>query len=218
MPFDLARQALIASGLEEEDKIVEYLGKLFSLLNQFMAQESSPSSTLLRARHLFTWLWKVSPTRYRPHGNFRLHSVIDAQIKEETTDVGNCLGLTLLYNCLLKRMGITAEAVYLENAFGIGPHLITFLTIDSYSVDIENTFPDGFDYKGHRSESSRIIWGDRELVADIYHSAGNELFENGQFSEALINYNRALELNPEYERARLNKVILLDRVSNKPKK
>lgn len=212
MPFDLERQALIASGLEDKNKIAEYLGKFFSLSNQYMAEESSPSSALERARYLFTWLWRISPTRYRSHGNFRLHHVIDAQIEEGTAAVGNCLGLTLLYNCLLKRIGITPYAVYLENAFGIGPHLISFLNLDDSPLDIENTLPDGFDYKGHINESSRVIWGDRELVAEIYHSVGNELFENRQFPAALINYNRALELNPKYERVRLNKAMLLDRM------
>ncbi len=213
MPFDLEREALIASGLREENRIAEYLGKLCSLYKQFMSQECLPSFVLLRARHLFDWLWKDRPTRYRRQGNFRLNQVIDAQIKEGTPVVGNCLGLTLLYNCLLRGIDIKAEAVYLENAFGVGPHVLTSLTIDDSSIDIENILPGGFDYIGHRDAPSRQIWGDRELVADIYHSVGNELFERGEFSEALRNYNTALELNPQYERARVNKAILVDRIN-----
>jgi len=213
MQFDLERQALIASGLGEENRIAEYLGKLSSLSEQFVAQERLPSSALTRARGLFDWLWKDRPTRYRHQGNYRLHHVIDAQINEGTLAVGNCLGLTLLYNCLLRGIGIEAEAVYLENAFGLGPHLLTLLNIGDDSIDIENIFPGGFDYMGHKSDPSRVIWSDRELVADIYHSVGNELFEKGEFSEALRTYNRALKLNPHYESARLNKAIVLDRMN-----
>lgn len=213
MQFDLERQALIASGLGEENRIAEYLGKLCSLSEQFVAQESLPSSALTRARGLFDWLWKNRPTRYRHQGNYRLNHVIDAQINEGTPTVGNCLGLTLLYNCLLRRIGIEAEAVYLENAFGLGPHLLTLLNIGDDSIDIENILPGGFDYMGHRNEPSRVIWGDRELVADIYHSVGNELFEKGEFPEALRTYNRSLKLNPHYERAILNKAIVLDRIN-----
>jgi tetratricopeptide (TPR) repeat protein len=113
----------------------------------------------------------------------------------------------------LRRIGIEAEAVYLENAFDLGPHLFTLLKIDDSPIDIENILPGGFDYRDHRREPSRIIWDDRALVADIYHSVGNELFEKGEFSEALRNYDKALKLNPQYERAGLNKAILLDRIN-----
>ena len=125
MTFDLERQALIASGLTEEKLINEYKGKLCLLSEQCIAQENMPSPVLTRAKHLFGWLWKERPNRYQPHGNYRLHHVIDVQIKGSTSAVGNCLGLTLLYNCLLSRIGIEAEAVYLENAFDRGPHVLT---------------------------------------------------------------------------------------------
>lgn len=212
MEFDLVREALIASDLTEEKLIAEYCGKLDFLKEQWIDQEGMPSSVTTRARHLFHWLWEERPNRYQPHGNYRLHHVIDVQIKESTSAVGNCLGLTLLYNCLLSRIGIEAEAVYLENAFDRGPHVLTAITVGDSSFDIENIFPDGFDYPGHRDNPSRTIWGNKELVADMYHSAGNELFEKGDLVEALQNYNTAIELNPEYERARLNKMIVLDRI------
>jgi len=72
--------------------------------------------------------------------------------------------------------------------------------------------PDGFDYRGHRVQRERIRWGDRELIADIYHSVANELFEKGDFVEALKNYDMAIRFNPQYEKARLNKEILLDKL------
>jgi tetratricopeptide (TPR) repeat protein len=106
-------------------------------------------------------------------------------------------------------MGIMAEALYLENAFGIGPHVLSVLKIEDCLIDIENTLPDGFDYKGHLDDPSRMGWGDRELVADIYHSLGNELFSKGEFAKALKNYEMALRLNPQYEKAHLNRAILL---------
>jgi len=126
--------------------------------------------------------------------------------------VGNCLGLTLLYNCLLRRMGIHADALYLDNAFGIGPHVLTLLQGKESTIDIENILPDGFGFKGHLNDPSRIRWGDRELVADVYHSLGNECFGKGELTEALNNYDMALRLNPRYEKARLNKTILLDKM------
>jgi tetratricopeptide (TPR) repeat protein len=109
-------------------------------------------------------------------------------------------------------MGIEAEALYLENAFGIGPHVLSMLRIGDLIIDVENILPKGFDYKGHKQDPSRTEWGNKELVADVYQSRGTELFEKGDFSEALRNYDIALKLNPGYEKARLNRAILLDRI------
>ena len=52
-------------------------------------------------------------------------------------------------------------------------------------------------------------------MADIYHSLGNECFEKGELTEALKNYDMAIQLNPLYKKARLNKVILMDKIGEK---
>lgn len=214
MGFQFEREALIASGLDDEKKIDEYHNRLVFLSRQCMPRRIGPSSSALsRARYLFNGLWRDRQARYRPGGHFRLHNVIDAQIRKGSTAVGNCLGLTLLYNCLLNIVEIPAKAVYLEHAFNTGPHLITLLEIDHSRIDIENILAEGFDYTRHKDNPSRTLWGDRELVADIYHSTGNEYFEKGVFSEALRSYEKALELYPDYDRAALNRVIVLDRMN-----
>jgi tetratricopeptide (TPR) repeat protein len=138
--------------------------------------------------------------------------VVDAQISRDIQTVGNCLGLTLLYNCLLRRMGILAEALYLEDAFGIGPHVLTILPAGDFSIDVENILSDGYDYKGHINNQSRMRWGDQELIADIYLSMGNDLFEKGEWIEALKNYDHAIYLNPQFEKAHLNRAVLLDKM------
>ena len=125
---------------------------------QFIRRLTSTSDSLTRARALFDWLWEEKPDRYKTHGNFKLNEVIDAQLNRNKRTVGNCLGLTLLYNCLLRKMGIHAEALYLENAFETGPHVLTFLQTKESFVDIENILPDGFDYKGHLNHPLRIRW------------------------------------------------------------
>ena len=55
------------------------------------------------------------------------------------------------------------------------------------------------------------------MVADIYLSVGNEFFEKDEFIEALKNYNMAIHLNPQYEKACLNKAILLDKMGKEGK-
>jgi tetratricopeptide (TPR) repeat protein len=210
--YDLETQALIASGLREKKRISEYRDKLSAISGRFMTAKSMSFPVVARARCLFHGLWQDNPKRYQQKGNYRLNQVIDAQLMGRATGIGNCLGLTLLYNCLLRLIGIEPEVVYLEDSLGLRPHVLTLLRIDHTGIEIENMFPDGFDYGGYVNESSRTIWGHKELVADIYHSVGTELFEKGALSEALINYDKALELNPQYERARLNKIILADRM------
>ena len=172
----------------------------------------------MTAESLFRWLWAGRPNRYQSHGNYKLKDVIDAQLSKEDRAVGNCLGLTLLYNCLLRRMGVEADALYLENGFGERPHVLTILDAGETSIDIENIFQDGFDYKGHLNAPSRTRWGGRELVADICHSLANELFEKGEFVLALKNYDKAITLHPQYEKAHLNRAILRDRMEMEKKR
>jgi tetratricopeptide (TPR) repeat protein len=214
MVFDLEKEALTASGLTDEAGIRDYRGKLDSVFQKFLPEEVLRFSPLARAEKLFKALWKDRPNRYRPEGFYRLNDIIDAQCGPDGEAVGNCLGLTLLYNCLIKRVGVDAQAVYLENAFNIGPHVLTVLRIGDLTIDVENILPDGFDYKGHKQDPTRVRWGDKALVADVYQSRGTELFQKGQFETGLENYEMALKLNPRYEKARLNKAILLDRIES----
>jgi tetratricopeptide (TPR) repeat protein len=212
MLFNLEKESLLASGIKDRDKLVEYRGKLDQLNKQCIRQMRPPHEPVEKARALFNWLWERKPGRYNPRGPFRLNDIIDAELSKKDQPVGNCLGLTLLYHCLLKKMNVHADALYLENAFGMGPHVLTLLQTEASTIDIENILPDGFDYKGHLNNPSRTKWGDKELVADIYHSIGNELFPKSKFAEALENYEKALRLNPRYEKAHLNKAILLDKM------
>ncbi len=215
MVFDLEKEALIASGIEEGNQFNEYMDKLDLLQQKAAPVVRDMRGISTKARALFNWLWTEKPARYKLHYNYRLNEVLDAQMGEENLPVGNCLGLTLLYNCLLHRMGMNAEALYLENAFGTGPHVLTVLQTEGSLIDVENILPNGFDYKGHLQNPSRTRWGDRELVADVYHSQGNEFFEKGELIEALKSYDMSINLNPRYEKAHLNRAIVLAEMGRK---
>lgn len=212
--FSLEKESLVASGVREDRQIDQYLQKVEDLYQKLVNSIKLPSEPVAKAEGLFKLLWIEKPVRYKPYGNFRLNDVIDAQLNKDSQAVGNCLGLTLLYNCLLKKTGISAGALYLENAFGIRPHVLSLLQTDESIIDIENILLDGFDYKGHLDNPSRIRWGNKELVADIYHTLGNEFYSKGEFAKALENYDMAIRLNPHYEKARLNKAILLNKIRN----
>jgi hypothetical protein len=208
--FDLEREALIASGLESEDNVRDYHTKFDFHSKEYIPREHVDAPPLERARMVFDSLWRERSNRYIRQGPFRFNHVIDSQLDRPNQPVGNCLGLTILYNCLLRKVGIRAQALYLENAFEIGPHVLTFLRIDNMEIDVENILADGFDYKCHQENPHRVEWGDEELVADVYESAGTEAFRREEFREALRNYDLALNLHPGYEKAGLNRAILLD--------
>lgn len=204
--IDLAQGALIASGVSDERDFNRYLAKIDQLCRDI--NHSPKAADAERAKELFSWLWRSKPHRYQQRGSFRLNDVIDAQLGE-IDNVGNCLGLTVLFNVLAHRFGLKVQAVHLEYAFGIGPHVFTVLYADSLPIDIEHSLSYGFDYRGHKSNPQREEWGDRELVADIYHSVANVFAEHGRWEDAIGCYDKAIHLNPKYTRARLNKGIAL---------
>jgi len=207
--IDLAQGALIASGVNNEQVLAQYLAHIEQLCLQIGAEAvSHHGGDLEKAKSIFDWLWRAKPRRYQYQGSFKLTDVLDAQLGE-TDEVGNCLGLTLLYNVLGQRFGLKVRAGQLEDALGLGPHVFTVLYIAGSSMDVENVFPHGFDYRGHIDKPQRQEWGDRELIADIYHSIANSLFEQRELESAIESYNRAISLNPEYTKARLNKGIAL---------
>lgn len=214
MQFDFVKEALLASEIRENDRLVECEAKLDRLHQRIVPDVGDFQDPIAKARALFDWLWSQKPFRYKSDGSFRLNEVIDAQMSLDSLEVGNCLGLTLLYNCLLRKFAIKFNTIHLECAFGVGPHVLTILETKESLIDCENILQNGFDYKGHLNNPSRTRWETRELIADIYHSVGNECFEKGRHREALKNYNMAITLNPQYEKARLNKVILLDKMGS----
>jgi len=205
---DLASAALIATGITSYREIVRYTNKLDQLcevINQFVANNDDEVD---KARVIFHWLWISKPHRYKPEGHYKIADVIDAQMGH-ARNVGNCLGLTILYNIIAQRFSLNAKATYLENAFGRGPHVFSILVVGDTVVDIENVFPNGFDYPGHLNPSERHFWNDQELIADVYNSMGNDLFASGKKSRAIECYDKAIVLNPGYKKPYLNKGMAL---------
>lgn len=204
---DLGEAALLASGAKYRRVLVGYLAGLSVIERSLALAMSSASSDVDKAKAIFDWLWHMKPRRFLSRGSFRLTDVVDAQIGEADA-VGNCLGLTLLYNSLGQRLGIALKAVHLENAFDRGPHVLSMLPTPEGAVDIENVFAHGFDYRSHRANSGRVEWDNGDLIAELLSAVGNEEFEAGNLGKALRSYEAALYLSPSNKTAELNRLIV----------
>ena len=205
---DLAWGALIASGVKNQRDLENYLTKI-DTLNEQLKRRIPTRAELQKASALFAWLWAKKPDRYQYQGIFRLMDVVDAQLDPSVERVGNCLGLTVLYNALAQKYGLEMKAVYLEEAHGRRSHVFSTFVRGNITIDIDNIFPNGFDSKDHLDNPERVLWGNSELIADIYHSIGWALHEQGKLDNAILNYSKAIRLNPKYAKAYLNRGIAL---------
>jgi len=205
---DLAWGAFIASGVKNQRDLENYLTKI-DTLNEQLKRRIPTRAELQKARALFTCLWAKKPDRYQYQGIFRLMDVVDAQLDPSVERVGNCLGLTVLYNALAQKYGLEMKAIYLEEAHGRRSHVFSTFVRGNVTIDIDNIFPNGFDSKDHLDNPERVLWGNSELIADIYHSIGWALHEQGKLDNAIMNYSKAIRLNPKYAKAYLNRGIAL---------
>lgn len=205
MAFDFLSEAFKASGVKTDKELDIWTGKL-ELLQAGLYE--FPNSAKTKAEALYRLLWKDRPNRYTSGGIFRLTEVIDAQLDPNARYVGNCLGLTLLFNSLAQRLGLKTVAIHMEEAFSRGPHVLSLLYTETGQVQIENIFPDGLDYLSHPGEK-QVIWDGKALVADIYNSSGTESFLKGHLAQALTCYEKALAVSPGYLKAQINLGITL---------
>ena len=48
--------------------------------------------------------------------------------------------------------------------------------------------------------------------AEVYYSQANEFYKNNQYEKAIIAYNKAIEINPNYADVYYNKGIVLKKL------
>ena len=198
----LERGLLIISGLKTEGEIETYTQKLDQIYNGFIERLTSKSplglSTLRKyaagsmAKSLFEYLWNTKPKRC--DGNFLLTDVIDAQLDPEVNrKVGSCVGLTALFTVLGLREGLNLTILVSDS------HMVNRLRVDDTIYNIDNTDPLGFDYT--LDEKDFLEYPSIMLLANVLNSRGmaQERLEN--FEKAKADYNKAIEINPEYANA-----------------
>jgi tetratricopeptide (TPR) repeat protein len=202
----LERGLLIISGLKTEGEIRAYTQKLDQIYNGFIEKLKSKSplslSTLREymaasmAKSLFEYLWNTK--RRRCDSNFLLTDVIDAQLDPEVNrKVGSCVGLTALFTVLGLREGLDLTILVSDS------HMVNRLRVDDTIYNVDNTDPLGFDYS--LEEKDFLEYPSLMLLANVLNSRGmaQERLEN--FEQAKADYNKAIEINPEYANAYNNR-------------
>ena len=170
LSMGLPRAAFIASGLGSS--LLEAYMTRFNRIKENLGDSIKGQDKREDAETIFDWLWKIKSNRYDRGGNFKLPPVVDAYLGEREK-VGNCLGLTTLYNALAQTFDIPMQAAYLDNFMG-SPHVFSLFPSETGTLPIENIFPNGFDYAPHRPNRQISKWDNIHLIADIYNSRANE--------------------------------------------
>jgi len=203
-PEQLERALLIICGLKTEDDIGSYQQKLDKIQQEFnefkysgerddlynAMQDSilgdSVEPGAYNALLLFSYLWNTKPCRFG--SNNKLTDVIDGQLSDNKNEkVGDCSGLTKLYSLLGLREGLDLSILYCPS------QLMSRLNCGNRTIDIQNTVCGGF---GQTDERRQLEFPVYSLVSIGYAERGTEKYNAGDFSGAIEDSDKAIELNP----------------------
>jgi tetratricopeptide (TPR) repeat protein len=203
----LERGLFIISGLNTEVEIESYTQKLDQIYNGFIERLTSKSPlspastrsymTTSMAKWLFEYLWNTKPRRC--NGNFLLKDVIDAQLNPDINQkVGSCVGLTSLYTVLGLREELNLSILV------SGSHIVNRLRIDTDNFcNIDNTDPIGFDCQIQEEEF--FEYPPVKLIASVLNSRGMAWERADNLEKAKVDYEKAMEVNPDYANAYNNR-------------
>ena len=202
----LERGLLIISGLKTEGEIEAYTQKLDQIYNGFIEKLTSKSPVSLStlrdymaasmAKSLLEYLWNTKPRRC--DGNFLLTDVIDAQLDPDVNQkVGSCVGLTALFTVLGLREGLNLTILVSDS------HMVNRLRVDDTIYNVDNTDSLGFDYS--IDEKDFLEYPSIMILANVLNSRGMDQEGRENFEQAGADYNKAIEINPEYANAYNNR-------------
>ena len=179
---------LVISGLSTEDAVKQYTAKLDTIEKDFKRKNSVGKLNYIIARALFNYLGETKDDRY--NSDFLLADVIDNQLSEVPNQtVGDCVGLTSLYTVLGQRIGLDLSILISID------HVLNCMNEKDREIIIENTDRFGFDiaHPKHDFKKEKLS----ALVATTLNSRGLDKYEHNRYQEAIKDYDRAIELNPD---------------------
>jgi len=194
---------LVVSGLSTEDAVEQYVAKLDKLEKNFKRNNSMKKGNYALAKALFDYLGETKYDRYNL--DCLLANVIDNQLSEDSNQtVGDCVGLTSLYTVLGQRIGLDLSV------FKSMKHILNCMTENHKEIFIENIQRFGFDIVYPKNDFKKEKLS--ALVAVTLNSRGLDKYNNAQYQGAIRDYDRAIELNPDYETAFNNRGIAKEKM------
>lgn len=197
----LERALLILSGLETSDAISAHEGKIDAIFLRFLEKADfslqsfpitpPPYLHVDIARRLFEYLWTSKPRRFGEP--FLLAEVVDAQLDPDgSSPVGTCVGLTSLYSVLGLRAGLNLSLMLNSD------HLLNRLRVGDRFIDLDHTDPLGFDCKSGEGFRELPLW---TITASVLNSRGLRNEKLGRWEAAMMDYESAIGINPQYANA-----------------
>lgn len=211
----LLEGALIASGVESEQELSQYLDLANASFQGITTDASETRSRLDYCRRAFGLM----------HGR-----ILSGEFGMLETDVRrtliqgdfNCLTSTILFNSLLAQAGVSASAR------AVPGHVYSVFQLDETSIEVETTcrqWMDHLDDEGVQKRLRDSAWRDAALensqyrvhevddvglISLVYYNRGVDGLEKGDFADSIRCNLKSLLLEPTHRDALLNVVAAIN--------
>jgi tetratricopeptide (TPR) repeat protein len=212
--WSFAEAALLSAGASTKAERQEFLRRIDALEQSARKAVSTASTPFEKGEFLLKWLHK-GPMK---GGYVSAQTDVSEILRSKTY---NCVSSATLYNILALRLGLDARAIEVPD------HAFSIVYDGTQTADVETTTKGGFNPSRNRSSlkelkqttgfnyipdkhrSKRREVGEAGLVALTYYNHGVSLTEKKKYYPALLNYFRALSLDPENKSAVKNALSVL---------
>ncbi|MFT7639028.1 MAG: tetratricopeptide (TPR) repeat protein [Pirellulaceae bacterium] len=204
--WTFAEAALMSSGVHDPRKRSSYLKEIDQLEEEARRVTHSASSDFEKADQLLTWMHSKSG----PLSNGYRADQTDLSVVLDTGTF-NCVSSATLYNILGRRLGLDVRAIEVpDHAFSILYEGRRFADVETTNAHGFNPARDqeaqkqferqtGFRYIPDRHRDRRREINEAGLVAVTYYNHGVTLSKKGKYQAALLEYFRAMSLDPEFK-------------------
>jgi tetratricopeptide (TPR) repeat protein len=204
--WTFAEAALLSSGVLDAEKRKKYLAQIDRITEQAKAAVKDTSTPFEKGEALLVWLHK-DPMK----GGYETHQTDLSTVLADGTF--NCVSSATLYNIIGRRLDLDLRAIEVpEHAFSIHyegtKHVDVETTISAGfnpardpRVLEQFTRQTGFNYIPDRHADQRREVTDIGLLALTYYNHGVVRSQKKQHAAALVDYFRALSLDPEFHSA-----------------
>jgi tetratricopeptide (TPR) repeat protein len=188
----ILKAALVGSEVSE-DHIPEYMQKfdqLFAAYSQYKTDQNlNPQTDLQKIKCLKRFLWRYGGDRYLESEEL-IHHVIDNQLAyldphSNTQAVGNCVGLTILFNIMAVRDGVAVDTgVSQKHTFSL------------YAGEIiENTKRETNEWVREYDLADKV--SAYSGLTSLFSNRGIRYFEKREYEKSIQALQQAIVLNPD---------------------